>query len=57
MFERLLSHGSDLGLFGEELNAVTNEQLGNFPQAFTHATLVQAALALRSAGRAEAEAS
>ncbi|MGH2755959.1 MAG: glycoside hydrolase family 15 protein, partial [Actinomycetota bacterium] len=57
MFERLLSHGNDLGLFGEELDPGNHEQLGNFPQAFTHATVVQAALALRSAGRAEAEAS
>ena len=57
MFERLLSYSNDIGLWGEELDPVTKEQLGNFPQAFTHATLVQAALALRTAERAENESS
>ena len=36
---------------------LTGEQLGNFPQAFTHATIVQAGLALRNAARDEAKAS
>jgi GH15 family glucan-1,4-alpha-glucosidase len=42
-------------LFAEELDPVTGEQLGNFPQAFTHATVVQAGLALRSTGHLEQE--
>ena len=46
MFDQLLSLGGPLGLFGEEMDPVTGEHLGNFPQALTHAALVQAALAL-----------
>ena len=57
MFESLLSHANDLGLFGEEVDPETKETLGNFPQAFTHATVVQAALALDAAASSAARAS
>jgi GH15 family glucan-1,4-alpha-glucosidase len=50
LFERLLSLRNDLGLLAEEYDPVTGCQLGNFPQAFTHLSLVSAALAL-SEGR------
>jgi GH15 family glucan-1,4-alpha-glucosidase len=46
MFEELVSLGGPLGLYGEEMDPATGEHLGNFPQALTHAALVQAALAL-----------
>ncbi|MDQ3962889.1 MAG: glycoside hydrolase family 15 protein [Actinomycetota bacterium] len=46
LLERLLGLANDVGLFAEEIDAATDEHLGNFPQAFTHATLIQAALAL-----------
>lgn len=56
-FDRLLSYANEVGLFGEEMDPQTNEQLGNFPQAFTHATLVQAALALQAADATERQVS
>ncbi|HEY5881503.1 MAG TPA: glycoside hydrolase family 15 protein, partial [Nakamurella sp.] len=40
--ERLLSHASILGLYAEELDAVSGRHLGNFPQAFTHLALINA---------------
>ncbi len=41
-FEKALSYANPLGLYSEELG-VTGEQLGNFPQAFTHMGLISAA--------------
>jgi len=49
-FEALLALATPLGLYAEEMDPGTREHLGNFPQALTHAALVQAALALRAAG-------
>jgi GH15 family glucan-1,4-alpha-glucosidase len=48
-FRALLELATPLGLYAEELDPATHEHLGNFPQALTHAALVQAALALREA--------
>jgi GH15 family glucan-1,4-alpha-glucosidase len=42
--ERLLAHASPLGLYAEELDAVSGAHLGNFPQAFTHLALINAAM-------------
>lgn len=53
LFEALLVVGGPLGLFSEEIDPATGALLGNFPQALTHAALVQAALALRDAARDE----
>lgn len=49
LFGHLLSFSNDVGLFSEEADPHTGELLGNFPQAFTHAALVQSALALQAA--------
>ncbi len=51
LFDSLLAGGSPLGLYAEEIDPVTRRHLGNFPQALSHASLVQAALALRDAQR------
>jgi GH15 family glucan-1,4-alpha-glucosidase len=48
-FDALIQLASPLGLYGEEMDPVTHEHLGNYPQALTHAAVVQAALALRAA--------
>lgn len=45
-FEHLLSFANDVGLFAEEIDPDTGAALGNFPQAFTHIGLINAALAL-----------
>jgi GH15 family glucan-1,4-alpha-glucosidase len=42
-FERLLRVGSALGLYAEEYDAATGYHLGNFPQAFSHLALIEAA--------------
>jgi pentatricopeptide repeat protein len=44
-FEKMLTYGNHLGLFSEEISS-TGEQLGNFPQAFTHLSLINAAINL-----------
>jgi GH15 family glucan-1,4-alpha-glucosidase len=56
VFEQSLSHASSVGLFAEEVDPATGVLLGNYPQAFTHATLVQAALAIRDATQDRATA-
>ncbi len=45
LFEKMLGYANHLGLFGEELGP-RGEHLGNFPQAFTHLSLISAAFDL-----------
>jgi GH15 family glucan-1,4-alpha-glucosidase len=44
-FEKMFTYANHLGLYAEEIG-LTGEQLGNFPQAFTHLALINAALTL-----------
>jgi GH15 family glucan-1,4-alpha-glucosidase len=44
-FEKMLTYASPLGLYSEEI-APTGEQIGNFPQAFSHLALITAAMNL-----------
>ncbi|MBX5474274.1 MAG: glycoside hydrolase family 15 protein [Thermoleophilia bacterium] len=46
LFERLLGLSNDVGLLAEEYDPRAGRLLGNFPQAFTHLALVNAALAI-----------
>jgi|SRR5215471_4934136 len=46
LFERAASTRNDLGLLAEEYDTKQQRQLGNFPQAFSHFALVNAAFAL-----------
>jgi GH15 family glucan-1,4-alpha-glucosidase len=41
--ERLLRIASPLGLYAEEFDVETGRHLGNFPQAFSHLALIEAA--------------
>jgi GH15 family glucan-1,4-alpha-glucosidase len=43
LFERLLGLANDVGLLAEEYDVPRGRQVGNFPQAFSHLTLIQAA--------------
>jgi GH15 family glucan-1,4-alpha-glucosidase len=43
LMERLLSVASPLGLYAEEFDTSTGRHLGNFPQAFSHLALIEAA--------------
>jgi alpha,alpha-trehalase len=43
MMERLVKVASPLGLYAEEFDVDTGRDLGNFPQAFSHLALVEAA--------------
>jgi GH15 family glucan-1,4-alpha-glucosidase len=49
--QKLLSFAGPLHLYAEEIDAATGEHLGNFPQAFTHLSLIEAV-----SGLIEAEA-
>ena len=44
MFNELISYANHLGLFSEDLDFETKDQLGNFPQAYSHLALIDTAL-------------
>jgi len=46
VFDRAVATGNGLGLFSEEYDPKAQEMLGNFPQALTHLSHIEAALAL-----------
>lgn len=50
LFERLLSLTNDLGLLAEEVDVRTGRHLGNFPQAFSHVSLINTARNLTNGG-------
>ena len=51
LFDQLAGYSNDLGLLAEEIDTANGEQLGNFPQAFSHIGLVNAAWAISEATR------
>jgi GH15 family glucan-1,4-alpha-glucosidase len=46
VFERAAATANDLGLFAEEYDPAEGRMLGNFPQALTHLSHIEAAVAL-----------
>ncbi|CAN5699987.1 glycoside hydrolase family 15 protein [soil metagenome] len=46
LFERVTAYANDVGLLSEEVDPIGGELLGNFPQAFSHVGLVNAAWAI-----------
>jgi GH15 family glucan-1,4-alpha-glucosidase len=53
LMEKLLSVASPLGLYAEEFDTSTGRHLGNFPQAFSHLALIEAAARIIIAERLE----
>jgi GH15 family glucan-1,4-alpha-glucosidase len=49
LFDQLAGYANDLGLLAEEIDTANDEQLGNFPQAFSHIGLITAAYELDQA--------
>jgi alpha,alpha-trehalase len=54
LFEQLAGYANDLGLLAEEIDIANGEQLGNFPQAFSHIGLITAAWEIDMAREASA---
>ncbi|MEU4338157.1 glycoside hydrolase family 15 protein [Micromonospora lupini] len=54
-FEKMFTFSNHLGLYAEEI-AATGEQIGNYPQAFSHLSLINSALTLNDLLDTEADA-
>ncbi len=55
LMDRLVGLTNDVGLLSEEYDPIADRMVGNFPQAFSHLTLVGAALALEKASGAPSD--
>jgi GH15 family glucan-1,4-alpha-glucosidase len=55
LFEKVVDYANDVGLLAEEIDPSTGEQIGNFPQAFSHVGLINSAVNLAIAEKQGAE--
>jgi alpha,alpha-trehalase len=53
LFQHVISFRNDLGLMSEEIDPDNGEQLGNFPQGFTHISMINTAVRLEAARKGE----
>ncbi|MDA8218665.1 MAG: glycoside hydrolase family 15 protein [Dehalococcoidales bacterium] len=51
LFERAVSYANDVGLFSEEVDPHNGDALGNFPQGFTHMSLIRSVVNLAKAAK------
>jgi GH15 family glucan-1,4-alpha-glucosidase len=56
LFDALCSCANDVGLYPEEVDAISGQFLGNFPQAYTHVGFINAVLQLEKARRTAKDA-
>ena len=53
LFRHVISYRNDLGLLAEEIDPDNGDQLGNFPQGFTHISLINSAVRIHAAHQGE----
>ena len=54
LFERITAYANDVGLLSEEIEPVSGDLLGNYPQGFTHLALIRSAVRIGRSERAAA---